>query len=154
LLLRPHGPCASHPELPALTSSLPRARTQFKDGGKAYGGYANYWRGPSHFVFKIPEQLSSEEAAPMLCGGVTTYSPLVQNGAGPGTRVGIVGIGGLGHFGLLWAKALGCKEIVAISRSDAKKEDAMKMGMSCLALPARLACRSPPTPSFPPIPLA
>lgn len=66
----------------------------------------------------------------MLCGGVTTYSPLVQNGAGPGKRIGIVGIGGLGHFGLLWAKALGCKEIVAISRSNAKKEDALKMGMS------------------------
>jgi alcohol dehydrogenase (NADP+) len=64
----------------------------------------------------------------MLCGGVTTYSPLVQNGAGPGKKVGIVGIGGLGHFGLLWAKALGCDEIVAISRTSAKKEDAEKMG--------------------------
>lgn len=64
----------------------------------------------------------------MLCGGVTTWSPLVNNGAGPGKRVGIVGVGGLGHFGLLWAKGLGCDEVVAISRSNAKKEDAMKMG--------------------------
>jgi Zn-dependent alcohol dehydrogenase len=59
---------------------------------------------PSHFVFKIPDEIPSEEAAPMLCGGVTVYSPLKQNGAGPGKKVGIVGIGGLGHFGLLYAK--------------------------------------------------
>jgi alcohol dehydrogenase (NADP+) len=96
--------------------------------GKSYGGYADYWRGPSHFVFKIPEQLSSEEAAPMLCGGVTVFSPLLRNGAGPGKKVGIVGIGGLGHFGVLFAKALGCEEVVAISRTSAKKQDALKMG--------------------------
>lgn len=64
----------------------------------------------------------------MLCGGVTVWNPLVKNGAGPGKRVGIVGVGGLGHFGLLWAKALGCDEVVAISRTNAKKEDAQKMG--------------------------
>jgi len=102
--------------------------SKFVDGSKAYGGYANYWRGPSHFVIKIPDGLSSEAAAPMLCGGITTYAPLKDNGAGPTKRVAIVGVGGLGHFGLLWAKALGCKEITAISRSNAKKDDAMKMG--------------------------
>jgi D-arabinose 1-dehydrogenase-like Zn-dependent alcohol dehydrogenase len=64
----------------------------------------------------------------MLCGGITTWSPLKNNGAGPGKRVGIVGIGGLGHFGLLWAKALGCDEVVAISRSRVKEADAKKMG--------------------------
>jgi alcohol dehydrogenase (NADP+) len=64
----------------------------------------------------------------MMCGGVTVWSPLVKNGAGPGKRVGIVGVGGLGHFGLLWAKALGSDEVVAISRTNSKKEDAMKMG--------------------------
>jgi alcohol dehydrogenase (NADP+) len=64
----------------------------------------------------------------MLCGGVTVYSPLRQNGCGPGKSVGIVGIGGLGHFGLLFAKALGADHITAISRTSAKKEDAMKMG--------------------------
>jgi len=64
----------------------------------------------------------------MLCGGVTVWSPLVNNGAGPGKRVGIVGVGGLGHFGLLWAKALGCDEVVAISRTNGKKADALKMG--------------------------
>lgn len=64
----------------------------------------------------------------MLCGGITVYAPLKKNGAGPGTRVGIVGIGGLGHFGLLYAKALGCDAITAISRTSGKKADAMKMG--------------------------
>jgi alcohol dehydrogenase (NADP+) len=63
----------------------------------------------------------------MLCGGVTTYSPLKDNGAGPSKRIGIVGIGGLGHFGLLWAKALGCDKVVAISRKSNKKADALKM---------------------------
>jgi alcohol dehydrogenase (NADP+) len=66
----------------------------------------------------------------MLCGGVTVWNPLVKNGAGPGKRVGIVGVGGLGHFGLLFAKALECDEVVAISRSNSKKEDALKMGAS------------------------
>lgn len=64
----------------------------------------------------------------MLCGGITVYNPLVKNGAGPGKKVGIVGIGGLGHFGVLWAKALGCDEVVAISRTGGKAGDAKKMG--------------------------
>lgn len=64
----------------------------------------------------------------MLCGGITTFAPLIHNGAGPGKRVGIIGIGGLGHFGLLWAKALGCDKVVAISRTSTKKGDATEMG--------------------------
>jgi len=63
----------------------------------------------------------------MLCGGLTVFSPLIRNGAGPGKRVGIVGIGGLGHFGVMFAHALGA-EVVAISHSPKKKEDALKMG--------------------------
>ena len=119
---------------------------KFSDGSKTYGGYADYARVPSHFVMKIPDAIPSEEAAPMLCGGITVYSPLKKNGCGPKKAVGIVGIGGLGHFGILYAKvriqsfgsndvkttndqkALGAKKVVAISRSNAKKEDAQKMG--------------------------
>ena len=101
---------------------------KYPNGSKSYGGYADYWRGPSHFVFKIPDQLPSDIAAPMLCGGITAFSPLVKNGAGPGKRVGIVGVGGLGHYGLMFAKHLGCEKVVAISRTNAKKADAMKMG--------------------------
>lgn len=101
---------------------------QYKDGSKSYGGYADYCRAPAHFAVKIPDGLTLAEAAPMLCGGITVYNPLVHNGAGPGKRVGIVGIGGLGHFGILWAKALGCDEVVAISRTGGKTADAKKMG--------------------------
>lgn len=63
----------------------------------------------------------------MLCAGITTYSPLVRNGCGPGKKVAIVGLGGLGHFGVLWAKALGAETWV-ISRSHSKEADAKKMG--------------------------
>jgi len=64
----------------------------------------------------------------MLCGGVTVYSPLRKNGCGPGKKVGIVGLGGLGHFGVIFAKALGADKVVAISRSSSKKADALAMG--------------------------
>ncbi|ROT35152.1 GroES-like protein [Sodiomyces alkalinus F11] len=99
-----------------------------EDGSKAYGGYARYWRGPASFVFKIPGAIPSEIAAPLLCGGLTVYAPLTDNGAGPGKRVGIAGFGGLGHLGVLFAKALGCEKVVAISRSASKREDALRMG--------------------------
>ncbi|RHZ49202.1 hypothetical protein CDV55_102481 [Aspergillus turcosus] len=98
------------------------------NGDKSYGGYALYHRAPSHFVFKIPDAIPSAEAAPMLCGGVTLYSPLKHYGCGPGKKVGVVGIGGLGHFGILFAKALGADKVVAISRKANKKEDALKLG--------------------------
>jgi len=64
----------------------------------------------------------------MLCGGITVYSPLVANGAGPSKRVGIIGLGGLGQFGVQYAKALGCKEIVAICRTSEKEADAIAIG--------------------------
>jgi alcohol dehydrogenase (NADP+) len=63
----------------------------------------------------------------MMCAGITVYSPLVRLGCGPGKHVAIVGIGGLGHFALLWAKALGA-EVTAISHSPNKKEDALRLG--------------------------
>ena len=78
-------------------------------------------------MFKIPDGIASEDAAPMLCGGITLYSPLKREGCGPGKTVGIVGIGGLGHFGVLYAKALGAERVVAISRRGNKREDALKV---------------------------
>ncbi|KAK7527881.1 chaperonin 10-like protein [Phyllosticta citriasiana] len=102
--------------------------SKYPDGSKSYGGYANYNRTPSHFVLNIPESISSADAAPMLCGGVTVYSPLKREGCGPGKKVGIVGLGGLGHFGVLFAKALGADKVVVISRTSGKKADAEKMG--------------------------
>ena len=101
---------------------------KYPDGSRSMGGYADYVRVPAHFAIKIPARLKSEHAAPMMCGGITVYSPLKKNGAGPGKRVGIIGLGGLGHFGILFAKALGCDAVVAISRRRNKVEDATAMG--------------------------
>lgn len=64
----------------------------------------------------------------MLCGGVTVYAPLKQQGCGPGKKVGIVGVGGLGHFGVLFAKALGADEVVGVSRKAAKRDESLKLG--------------------------
>lgn len=98
------------------------------DIGKTYGGYADYNRTDSRFVVKIPEGLASEEAAPMLCGGVTVYAPLRNNGCGPGKTVGIVGVGGLGHFAVLFAKALGADKVVGISRKASKRAEVLALG--------------------------
>lgn len=100
---------------------------KYENGDTSYGGFANYNRTPGHFVVKIPDQLDSADAAPMLCAGITVYSPLKRNGCA-GKRVGIIGVGGLGHFGILFAKALGASRVVAVSRTSTKKADALKMG--------------------------
>lgn len=96
--------------------------------GKSYGGYANYNRTNGHFVIKIPDGLPSEAAAPMLCAGSTVYTPLKKHGCGPGKRVGVVGIGGLGHFAILFAKAFEAESVVAFSRASSKRNDALALG--------------------------
>ncbi|KAH8827404.1 GroES-like protein [Flagelloscypha sp. PMI_526] len=96
-------------------------------GEIAYGGYSTAIRVSHRFVFHIPEGLASEQAAPMLCGGLTVFSPLLRNGAGPGKKVGIVGVGGLGHYAIQFAKALGA-EVTVLSHSSRKREDATKLG--------------------------
>jgi D-arabinose 1-dehydrogenase-like Zn-dependent alcohol dehydrogenase len=65
----------------------------YPNGGYSHGGYAKFHRGPAEYAFKLPEGLSSEEAGPMMCGGITMFAPLKNNGCGPGKRVGIVGVG-------------------------------------------------------------
>jgi alcohol dehydrogenase (NADP+) len=65
----------------------------YPDGSRSHGGYGNYHRSHSGLVFKIPDGLPSEQAAPFLCAGITMYSPLKQNGCGPDKRVGVIGIG-------------------------------------------------------------
>lgn len=96
--------------------------------GKSYGGYADYNRTDGKFVIPIPDGLDSALAAPMLCGGVTVYSPLKWNDCGPGKTVGVVGVGGLGHFAVLFAKALGADRVVGISRKADKKDDVLALG--------------------------
>ncbi|KAH0609280.1 uncharacterized protein H6S33_012766 [Morchella sextelata] len=102
---------------------------RYKDGSAAYGGYADYVRIHENFVYPIPEGIPEEIVAPMFCGGVTMYSPLKRANVGPGSKVGIVGIGGLGHFGILFAKALGAT-VTAISHSPRKAADASALGAS------------------------
>ncbi|KAI9168617.1 hypothetical protein H9P43_007990 [Blastocladiella emersonii ATCC 22665] len=99
------------------------------NGRAAYGGYAEAVRVPCQFTFHVPEALDSAECAPLLCAGATVYAPLKRYMT-PGARVGVVGIGGLGHLALQFAKALGAAEVVAVSTSTRKKEDAGKLGAS------------------------
>ncbi|EPQ60834.1 GroES-like protein [Gloeophyllum trabeum ATCC 11539] len=100
---------------------------EYPDGVKTQGGYSMAIRAHEQFVFPIPEKLESRYAASMLCAGLTVYSPLKRHGAGPGKKVGILGIGGLGHYAVLFAKAMG-SEVYAFTHSESKVEDIKKMG--------------------------
>jgi len=91
-----------------------------------FGGFADRIRVNERFAFPIPDQLPSETAAPLLCGGITVYTP-VRTYAGKGSRVGVIGIGGLGHLALQFAKALGC-EVTAFSRVADKEAEARGLG--------------------------
>jgi len=91
------------------------------------GGYADAIRVNSRFVVPIPEVLESENVAPLLCGGITVYSPLRNHLARPSSRVGVVGIGGLGHLGIQFARAFGC-EVTAFSTSKDKEAEARTLG--------------------------
>jgi uncharacterized zinc-type alcohol dehydrogenase-like protein len=91
------------------------------------GGYADAVRVNSRFAIPVPESLESENVAPLLCGGITVYSPMRKHGVGPFSRVGVVGIGGLGHLGLQFAKAFGA-QVTALSTSKDKEAEALDMG--------------------------
>ena len=93
------------------------------------GGYADSVRANARFVIPIPEALSSEHTAPLLCGGITVYNPLRTHGINPSSRVGVVGIGGLGHLAIQFAKVFGA-EVTAFSTSAAKEEEARALGAS------------------------
>jgi alcohol/geraniol dehydrogenase (NADP+) len=91
------------------------------------GGYADRVRVNSRFAIPVPKVLESENAAPLLCGGITVYSPLRNHGVRPSSRVGIIGIGGLGHMGVQFAKAFGA-EVTAFSTSKDKEAEAKLLG--------------------------
>jgi uncharacterized zinc-type alcohol dehydrogenase-like protein len=92
-----------------------------------HGGYADRVRANARFVIPLPEALESESAAPLLCGGITVYNPMRTHGVNPSSRVGVVGIGGLGHLAIQFARAFGA-EITAFSTSAAKEEEALALG--------------------------
>jgi len=91
------------------------------------GGYAGFIRVNSRFAIPVPEALESENVAPLLCAGITVYSPMRNLGVGPSSRVGIIGIGGLGHLGLQFARAFGA-EVTAFSTSTDKEAEAKELG--------------------------
>lgn len=91
------------------------------------GGYADRVRANARFVVAIPGGLPSEQAAPLLCAGITVYNPLRINGINPSSRVGVVGIGGLGHLAIQFARAFGA-QVTAFSTSPAKEEEARSFG--------------------------
>ncbi len=98
-----------------------------RDGSTSYGGYSTQITVEQDFVLRIPESLPLDAAAPLLCAGITTYSPLRHFGVKPGDRVGVIGLGGLGHMGVKFAKAFGA-HVTVLSHSDHKRADALALG--------------------------
>ncbi|KAL2348990.1 hypothetical protein Fmac_002990 [Flemingia macrophylla] len=99
---------------------------KYKDGSITYGGYSDSMVADEDFVIRIPDELPFDAAAPLLCAGITVYSPLKYYGLDkPGQHVGVVGLGGLGHMAVKFAKAFGAK-VTVISTSPNKKEEAIQ----------------------------
>jgi uncharacterized zinc-type alcohol dehydrogenase-like protein len=96
-------------------------------GGVTYGGYSEGIVVDERFVLRVPTNLDLAGVAPLLCAGITTYSPLKHWNVGPGKKVGVVGLGGLGHMGVKFAHALGA-HVVVFTTSPNKKEDALRLG--------------------------
>jgi uncharacterized zinc-type alcohol dehydrogenase-like protein len=112
--------CAS---MPILTYNAPDKHL----GGVTYGGYSQNIVVDEAFVLRVPEKLDPAGAAPLLCAGITTYSPLRRHNLRNGQKVGVVGLGGLGHMGLKFAAAFGC-EVVLFTTSANKTADAKRLG--------------------------
>lgn len=98
-----------------------------RDGLPTDGGYSQGITVEEDYLMRVPDSMSLEHAAPLMCAGITLYSPLKRWGAGPGKRVGIVGMGGLGHMGIQIAAAMGA-ETIGLGRTLAKRDDALKLG--------------------------
>ncbi len=92
-----------------------------------YGGFSKSVKAGSRFVYPVPATMASEDAAVLMCAGLTVYTCLSNNSAGPSTKVGVIGVGGLGHLAIQFASALGCS-VTAFSTSPEKKEEAMTFG--------------------------
>lgn len=97
------------------------------DGNPTYGEYSQKIVVTDRFVVRTPDRLEMDVASPLLCAGITTYSPLKHWNVGPGKKVAIVGVGGLGHLAIQFAHAMGA-EVTVLSRSMNKKEEALELG--------------------------
>src|SRR4249920_914104 len=96
-------------------------------GGVTYGGYSESIVVDEHFVLRVPTNLNLAGVAPLLCAGITTWSPMRRWGNLKGKKVGVVGLGGLGHMGVKFARAFGAR-VVVFTTSPNKKEDALRLG--------------------------
>ena len=108
-------------------ATLTYAATDRVDGSITMGGYSSNYVVDERFAHTVPANLNLAAVAPLLCAGITTYSPLRHWNVGPGKKMGIVGLGGLGHMGLKFAHSLGA-HVVQFTHSPKKKEDALKLG--------------------------
>jgi uncharacterized zinc-type alcohol dehydrogenase-like protein len=102
---------------------------KYGDGERTQGGYSTHIAVTEDFVLRIPEGLPLDKAAPLLCAGITTYSPLRHWNAGPGKKVAVIGLGGLGHMAVKLAHAMGA-EVTVLSRTLSKKEEGLQLGAS------------------------
>jgi len=117
------------------------------DGSITMGGYSNNYVVDERFAHTVPANLDLAAVAPLLCAGITTYSPLRHWNVGPGKKVGIIGLGGLGHMGLKFAHAFGA-HVVQFTTSLRKKEDALRLGANEVVLSTDPAAMKPHTKSF------
>jgi uncharacterized zinc-type alcohol dehydrogenase-like protein len=120
--------CLAGEEQHCLAGSISTYNSVGRDGLPTAGGYSTGIVVDENYVVRIPDGVSLEVAAPLLCAGITMYSPLRNWGAGPGKRVAIIGMGGLGHMGVKIAAALGA-EVTVLSQSLKKQEDALRLGV-------------------------
>ena len=119
--------CRNGDEQFCLKGMVPTYAGTDRDGTTTQGGYSTHVVVDADFVLSVPDGIDSAAAAPLLCAGVTTYVPLRRWGAGPGQKVAVVGLGGLGHMAVKIAHALGA-EVTVLSQSLKKQEDGLRLG--------------------------
>ena len=120
--------CKAHEEQLCMTgATFTYGSVDKVSGGHTLGGYASHITVKDKYVLKVKKGLPMDRVAPLLCAGITTYSPLKKFGAGKGKKVGVVGLGGLGHMAVKIAKAMG-SEVTVFSTSANKEADAKKLG--------------------------
>jgi alcohol dehydrogenase (NADP+) len=119
--------CLAGEEQYCLNGTIGTYNAIGKDGTPTYGGYSTHIVVDEDFVLHIPDGIELDVAAPLLCAGITVFSPLNHWHAGPGARVAVVGLGGLGHMGVKIAHAMGA-EVTVLSQTLSKREDGLRLG--------------------------
>ena len=119
--------CRNGDEQYCVDGMVPTYAGTDRDGTTTQGGYSTHVVVDADYVLSVPEGIDAAAAAPLLCAGITTYAPLRHWGAGPGKKVAVVGLGGLGHMAVKIAHALGA-EVTVLSQSLKKQEDGLRLG--------------------------